>query len=147
MPTKKLGSDYMVWVESATPGTYNLILGQGDLTVNRSSSNIDTTTKDDGAYGTGAPGPRALSVDLNVIPKLPDATGYTRLETLSNASPAAPFNIQIRKGGTAGATPADVVFAGSVYGNLDSTTFGQSAAAGIKATFTAAAAPTTDILA
>jgi len=143
---KKLGSDYMAWVESVTPGTYNLILGQGNLTVNRSSSNIDLTTKDDGDYGTGAPGPRALSLDQDIIPKLPDATGYTRLETLSNASPRVPFNIQIRKGGVTGG-PTDVVFQCSVYGNLDSTSFGQAAAVGVKATYTAAAAPAVDTLA
>jgi hypothetical protein len=40
-----------------------------------------------------------------------------------------------------------VVFAGSVYGNLDSATFPQAGAVGVKSTFTAAAAPTTDILA
>lgn len=146
MPSKKLGSEYMVWVESAMPGTYNVILGQGNATINRSSSNIDTTTKDDGDYGTGAPGPRALSVDQDIMPKLPDATGYTRLETLANASPRVPFNIQIRKGGLTGAAP-DVVFQCSVYGNLDSTTFGQAAAVGVKATYTAAAAPTVDALA
>ncbi|MGE3304284.1 MAG: hypothetical protein AB7M12_14360 [Hyphomonadaceae bacterium] len=147
MPSKKLGSDHLVWIESAVAGTYNPILGQGDCIINRSSSNIDTTSKDDGDYGTGAPGPRALSVDLDVLPKLPDANGYTRLETLSNASPRAPFNIQIRKGGLAGASPADVVFQCSVYGNLDNTSFGQAAAVKSKVTFLAAAAPTIDALA
>lgn len=145
MTGKKLGSDNMVWVESPTPGTYNLILGQGDCTVNRSSSDIDLTTKDDGDYGTGAPGPRKLTLDLNIIPKLPDSTGYTRLETLANASPRAPFNIQIRKNGTSGVS-GDAIFAGSVYANLDSTTFPHAGAVGVKCTFTAAAAPTTDVL-
>lgn len=143
---KLLGSNYMVWIESATPGTYNLILGQGDCSINRGSSEIDTTSKDDGDYGTGAPGPRKLSVDLNILPKLPDTTGYTRLETLSNASPRVPFLMQIRKGGVTGGAP-DVVFQCSVYGNLDSSSFGQAAAAGVKATFIAAAAPTVDTLA
>jgi predicted secreted protein len=146
MASKKLGSDYMVWVESAVPGTYNVILGQGNSTINRSSSNIDMTSKDDGDYGTGAPGPRALSVDLDILPKLPDANGYTRLETLANASPRAPFNIQIRKGGLTGA-PADAVFQCSVYGNLDTTSLGQGAAVSTKTTFTAAEAPTIDTLA
>lgn len=145
MPSKKLGSDYMVWVESAVPGTYNVILGQGNCTINRSSSNIDTTSKDDGDYGTGAPGPRALSVDLDILPKLPDANGFTRCETLSNASPRVPFNIQIRKNGLTGVS-GDSVLTCSVYGNLDSTSLGQAAAAAVKATFTAAAAPTVDTL-
>jgi predicted secreted protein len=141
-----LGSDYLVWVESAVAGTYNYIRGQGTATINRGSSTIDTTSKDDGDYGTSAPGPRSLSVDLDIIPKLPDANGYTRLETLSNASPRTPFNIQIRKGGTT-ASGTDVVFQCSVYGNLDSTAFGQAAAGTVKTSLLAAAAPTVDTLA
>jgi len=146
MPKKILGSDYGVWVESAVAGTYNYVLGQGDCTINRGSSSIDTTSKDDGDYGTSAPGPRSLSVDLNIIPFLPDANGYTRLESLSNASPRVPFNIQIRKGGKTG-TGTDVVFQCSMYGNLDSTTLGQAAAGTVKASLMAAAAPTVDALA
>ena len=145
MAGKKLGSDNMVWIESATPGTYNLILGQGDCTINRASSDIDLTTKDDADYGTGAPGPRKLSIDLNIIPKLPDATGFTRLETLAQASPRAAFNIQIRKNGSSGVS-GDALFTGSVYANLDSTTLPQGGAVGVKCTFTAAAAPVLDVL-
>jgi hypothetical protein len=33
---KKLGNDYRLWIESATPGTYNMIKGQQDLSINRS---------------------------------------------------------------------------------------------------------------
>lgn len=146
MPTKKLGSEYMLWVESSTPNTFNPILGQGNLSITRSSGSIDTTSKDDGGYGTAAPGPKALSLGLEIIPKLPDATGYTRLETLCNASPVLPFNVQVRKGGLTG-TDADAVFEGSVYGNLDDTSYNQGDAVKVRATFSAASAPVTDILA
>lgn len=142
---KKLGNDYLVWVESATAGTFNVVKGQQSVSISREAGSIDTTTKDDQGYGTSAPGLKSLSISLDTIPNLPDATGYTRLETLCNASPSAPFNIQIRKGGPAGG-PGDVVFAGLVYGNISSTEFGQNDAVKAKVAFTAAAAPTTDVL-
>lgn len=147
MPAKKLGNDYMVWVESAVPGTYNVIRGQQGCTINRSAGEVDLSTKDDSGYGTSAPGLKNLSIDFSIIPSLPDANGYTRYETLCNAATPAPFNIQVRKGGLTGATPGDVVFAGSMYGNLDSTDFGQNAGVAVKSKLTAAAAPTTDVLA
>lgn len=142
---KKLGNDHMVWIESATAGTYTVIRGQQGCTINRTSGSIDLSTKDDGGYGSSAPGLRSLSIDLSILPNLPDALGYTRLETLANAATPAPINIQIRKGGLAGAT-GDVVFAGPVYANLDSTGFDQNAAVAVKTTFTGAGAPTTDTL-
>lgn len=145
MSTKLLGKDYMLWLETATAGTYALIAGQGDLSITRNAAKIDTTSKDDLGYGTSAPGLRDLSITLNIIPKLPDANGYTRLETQCNASPQAPFNIQVRSGGATG-TDADAVFECSVFGNLDGTDFAQGAAVNVKAGFYAAAAPTIDVL-
>lgn len=143
---KKLGNDYLLWVETATAGTFALIKGQQTLSVSRDAGSIDTTSKDESGYGTSAPGLKSLKLSLDTIPNLPDATGYTRLETLCNAAPAVPFNIQIRKGGQNGAA-GDVVFAGSVYGNIASTEFGQNDAVKAKIEFSAAAAPTTDALA
>ncbi len=142
---KKLGNDYLLWVESAVAGTYNLVKGQQSLSITRDAGSIDTSTKDDAGYGTSAPGLKSLKISLDMIPNLPDANGYTRLETLCSATPAAPFNAQIRKGGATGGT-GDVVFAGSVYGNISSSEFGQNDAVKAKAEFTAAAAPTTDSL-
>ena len=142
---KKLGNDFLLWIESSTPGTYNLVKGQQSLSISRDAGSIDTTTKDDSGYGTSAPGLKSLKISLDIIPNLPDANGYTRLETLANTTPAAPFNIQIRKGGQTGAT-GDAVFAGSVYGNISSTEFGQNDAVKAKVEFSAAAAPTTDTL-
>ena len=142
---KKLGNDYLVWVETSTAGTFNLVKGQQSVSISRDAGSIDTTTKDDSGYGTSAPGLKSLKLSLDTIPNLPDATGFTRLETLCNANPQAPFNIQIRKGGQTGAVGA-VVFAGLVYGNISSTEFGQNDAVKAKVEFTAAAAPTTDVL-
>lgn len=144
---KKLGNDYLLWVESATAGTFNLVKGQQALSIARDAGSIDTSTKDDSGYGTSAPGLKSLKISLDMIPNLPDANGFTRLETLCNAAPAVPFKIQIRKGGAGSAGGAgDVVFAGLVYGNITSTEFGQNDAVKAKAEFSAAEAPTTDTL-
>lgn len=146
MGTKKLGNEYMVWVAGAAENTFAVIRGQQGATVNRSATEVDLETKDDEGYGASAFGNRKLSIDLGIIPSLPDVNGYTRVETLSNAQPAEPFVIQIRKGGLTGGTD-DVVFECLVYGNMDSTDFGQNAGVGVKAKFSAAAAPTKDALA
>ena len=143
---KKLSNEYMVWVESITPATYNVIRGQQGVTINRGSSDIDTSTKDDSGYGTSAPGLKNLSLDLGILPNLPDANGYTRYETLANAQPAAPFNVQIRKGGLTG-TVDDVVFDCLVYANIDSTGFDQNTAVAVKTKMNAAEAPRVDKLA
>lgn len=142
---KKLGNDYLAWVESSTAGTYNLVKGQQSISISRDAGSIDTSTKDDQGYGTSAPGLKSLKITLDTIPNLPDAGGYTRLETLCNTTPQAPFNFQIRKGGPT-ATTADAVFSGSVNGNVDSTEFGQNDAVKSKFSFSAASAPTIDTL-
>ena len=143
---KGLGNNYLLWVESSTPGTYNLIKGQQNLKITRQAPTFDTSTKDDAGYGTSAPGLRSITIDLDMVPNLPDATGYTRLETLAGAVPAAPFNIQIRKGAASG-SGTDVVFAASMYGVITDSDFPQNGPASAKAQFSLAAAPTTDTLA
>jgi hypothetical protein len=144
---KKLGNDYRLWIESATPGTYNMIKGQQDLSWNQSGGAIDTSTKDDFPYGTQGPGLRSISIPYNLLADLPDANGYTRMETLSNAAVATPFNIQIRKGGSAGVTPGDVVFACSVYNTDFNVSAGQNDSVKATGTLVAAAAPTINALA
>lgn len=144
---KKLGNDYRLWIDSATPGTFSEVKGNQDLSINRNSATIDTSTKDDFPYGTSAPGLRQLSIPFSLIPNLPDATGYTRLETVANAAAATPVNFQIRKGGSTGASPADVVLAGSFYVTDFNTTMSQNDSVKASGTLVAAAAPTTDTLA
>lgn len=91
--TKYLGSDYRMEIESSTPGTYNEIAGQQNLSVNRSAGEIDTSTKDEFPYGSSANGSRKVSIPFTLIPSLPDANGYDRLKTLANGTAA--FNIRI----------------------------------------------------
>jgi hypothetical protein len=136
---KKQGNDYRLFVESATPGTYNEIKGQNDLSVSRSGGTIDTSTKDGGAYATSAPGQKSLSISFNLIPDLPDANGYTRFETLALATPQVAFNVQIKAGAT-------IVFTGSVYASECNTSFGQNDSVKCTGTLIAAAAPTVDAL-
>ena len=143
---KKLGNDYLLWAESpTTPGTYNLVKGQQSISISRDAGSIDTSTKDDAGYGTSAPGLKSLKLSLDILPNLPDASGYTALETSCNSVPSLPFNVQIRKNGATAVT-GDAVFAGSVYGNLSETSFGQNEAVKAKCELSAAAAPTTDKL-
>ena len=142
---KKLGNDYRLWIESATPGTYNEIKGQTALKINRQAGTIDTSTKDDFPYGTSAPGMRSLTIDFEIYPNLPDASGYTRLETQSQASPQAAINFQIRKGGSTGVT-GDAVFQALMnIGNID-TDFGKNDVVKASGQLTLAAAPTVDAL-
>ena len=144
---KLLGNNYRLWLESATPGTYNEIKGQSNLVVNRSSSLIDTSSKDDGAYGTQAPGLKSLTIDVTLVPNLPDANGYTRLQTAALASPTTASLFQIRKNGSTGADPADVVFQASMYiANLNNT-LNKNAAVDASFQLSLAAPPTIDALA
>ena len=140
---KKLGNDYLLWIKGDLD--YALVKGQQSISISRDAGSIDTSTKDDEGYGTEAPGLKKLKISLDILPNLPDANGYTALETNCNAVPAEPFEIQIRKGGKTG-TAADAVFDGLVYGNISSSEFGQNDAVKAKAEFTAAAAPIKDVL-
>jgi predicted secreted protein len=143
---KKLGNDYRLWIESATPGTFNEIKGQTSLKISRQTGQIDTSTKDDYPYGTQAPGLKTLTIDCELYPNLPDANGFSRLETQANASTTTAVKFQIRKGGSSGAG-ADSVFEASMYiGNFD-TDFGKNDVVKCTCQLTLASAPTTDSLA
>lgn len=144
---KKLGSDYRLWIESATPGTYNMIKGNVSLSYAASGSTIDTTSKDDYPFSTRAAGQRDLSIDFEIVPDLPDATGYTRFETQANLTAPTPTNFAIRKGGASGADPADVVVKGSFYITDLSVTLNNNEPVKVTGKLIAASAPTTFTLA
>jgi hypothetical protein len=124
-----------------------MIKGQQDLSINRSGATIDTSSKDDFPYGTSAPGLRSLSIPFALIPDLPDATGYTRLETQALAATATAVNFQIRKGGTTGNGTTDLVFQCSMYITDFNSSFAQNDSVKATGTLVAASAPTTDVLA
>lgn len=143
---KGLGNNYRLWVESATPGTFSEVKGNTDLSISRKGSTIDTSGKSDFPYGTQAGGLRSGSIAFACVPDLPDANGYTRLETLVNATVPTPFNIQIRKNGSSGVS-GDAVFECSVYATDWNTEMGKDAALKGMCTFVFAEAPTIDTLA
>jgi len=142
---KKLGKDYYLWIESAVAGTYNIVKGQQELEYAESAGTVDTTTKEDFPYGTSQPGNRNISLDFSCIPDLPDASGYTRFETVANSA-TPQINIQVRKGGPTGGAP-DVVFQCLMNVANKTTSMGNNAPVGSKWQLTNAAAPTTNALA
>lgn len=143
---KGLGNNYRLWIESATPGTYNQIKGNTTLSIARQAALIDTSSKDDGNYGTQAPGQRSLTISAEVIPTLPDANGYARLEAAANANPQVATNFQIRKGGDAGAD-ADAVFEGKMWIGDFNTSMDRNDVVKCSFQLTLESAPTTDELA
>lgn len=140
---KKLGNDYRLWIESATAGTYNEIKGQTSLKISRKSGEIDTTSKDDFPYGTSLNGTKAITIDFEIYPNLPDASGYTRFETMAAGS--SPVNFQIRKGGSSG-SGSDVVFQALMNITSNDTEMPKNDVVKASGQLTLAAAPTTDAL-
>ena len=143
---KKLGSDYRLWIESAVAGTYNEVKGQQGLTINRASGIIDTSSKDDGAYGTTAPAQKSVTIDVEIYPNLPDANGYDRLATRALASPQLPTKFQVRKGGSAGVT-GDTVWEASHYVGNFNTEFPKNDVVKCSFQLTLETTPVTDLLA
>jgi hypothetical protein len=139
---KKLGNNYLLQVESSTPGTYNTIAGQQTLSVNRSAGTIDTTDKTEFPYGSSRSGSRSVSIQFGCIPDLPDANGYDRLITLANDAQGDPFNIRIIDTSDSNA----VVFECSVTVSDRNNTLDQNNPAGATCTFVNAEAPVTDDL-
>ncbi len=142
--TTLLGNDYLAWIEGSTAGVYGYINGQGTLSETRSQTSIDTSDKTTAGYDTEAFGNIKVSYSLDIKCKLPDATGYTRLETQCNAK--TPFNFQVRKSGTGGQT-ADAIFAALMNGTIASRAFNKDGTVDVKVTLSLAAAPTIDQLA
>lgn len=139
---KRLGNNLRLQIESSTPGTYNEIAGQQNLSVNRAAGTIDTSTKDEFPYGSSRSGSRSISIPATFIPDLPDANGYDRLVTLANDASGDPFNIRIIDTGDSDA----VVFECSVTVSDRNNSLDQNAAGGASCTFINATAPVTDDL-
>jgi len=139
---KKLGSDYRLFLQSAVAGTFNMPAGQGNLNIQRGKGFSSSATKDTEGVDTQTPGLRTLSIKQELIPDLPDANGYTRMETLDKSNDTEIY--QIRKKPFA---VGDVVFEGSFYTALDNTDFEQGGSVKAGVTLQPAAQPTVDLLA
>jgi len=135
---KTLGEDYRLFVQTAVADTFVEPKGQGNLVVNRSSSPVDTTTKDTGRFGTSKPGQKSVSLQQEFIPDLPD-TGYARIKTLEAGDTVEVYQIRQKP-----FADDDVVFEcrmNAVFGN---STLNRGAAAATSLTLTADEAPTVD---
>ncbi|MDO7843453.1 phage tail tube protein [Sphingomonas immobilis] len=138
---KKLGNNYRLFVQSATPDTFNQPAGQGNLSIQRGKNFSSNATKDQGGVDTQQPGLRTISLKQDLIPDLPDANGYTRMETLDQSNATEKY--QIRKSPFA---VGDVVFECLMYTSLDNQDFNQGESVKVGVTLAPAAQPTVDAL-
>ena len=122
MGTKLLGNNYQIWVNTTVGGgapVFVQIGGQGTAKRNMTRATIDTSDKNSYPYKTSSPGSIALSLDVAIKVALPDV-GFTFLEqAVLNGTPV---QVQIRRGGAAGISPADVNLDGLFYATDCSTT-------------------------
>lgn len=140
----KLGNDYKVYIESTTPGTYNVIRGQRECSRSGSQATFSLGNKDTAPYDPQAPGTKTVGLSLVVTPDLPDTNGYTRAETVANATSATPVGVQIRKSPYSG---SDVVFEADMYITGFNGNFPYNGEVTTNMEFSLAAAPTVDALA
>ena len=138
---KKLGSDYRLFIRG-TDATFSQPAGQGNLTRNGGKNFSSTATKDTEGYDTQQPGLKTLTMKQDLIPSLPDPTGYTRMETLDKSNATEVYQIRKKPFAT-----ADVVFEAIMYTGLDDTSFNQGESVKVGVTLTLAEAPTIDALA
>lgn len=139
---KKLGNDYRLFLRGSDGTTFSQPAGQGNLTKNGGKNFTSNATKDTEGYDTQQPGLKTLTLKQDLIPSLPDPTGYTRMETLDKSNATEIY--QIRKKPFAA---TDVVFEAAMYTGLDDTGFNQGASVTVGVTLTLAEAPTVDALA
>lgn len=140
MPAQ-LGNDRRVFIESATPGTYNEIKGQRDVSQTADAAQIDIGDKNSSPYGRTAPGNFNYQITMSGIVDLPDANGLERL--YSQFLARAAFKIQIRE--TPFAT-GDVIFEGQVYCLNFNRSDPRNGERTYDVTFGLAAVPITDLL-
>jgi predicted secreted protein len=136
---KEFGKNWRIAVgDGAGPEVFTEIAGEVSFDWSRSSKEIDTSSKDDGAYATIGYGRQSVSISVSGKLTLPDADGLERVAEVSkSATPQC--NFKIMKG-------AAVKFAGTMsIGNL-STTHADDEVCTYKFDLKTAAAPTTDDL-
>jgi len=141
---KQTGEELRLFVQLApvggNPAVYVEPAGQGNLTINRASSPIDTSTKDTGIYGTSKPGAASVSIAQDFIPDLPDV-GYARMKTLAGGRLVETY--QVRQAPYSDDAD-DIIFEckmNTVFGNLGAN---RNTAVSTSVTLTADDAPTVD---
>jgi len=131
------GDDFTVHIESATPGTFNPIKGQRELSHDFSMGTYSQSTKDSAVEISGAAAV-THQITLAYMPDLPDANGATRLKTQAIAR--ATVRLQIRN------AAATVVFDCVMRCTTFNTSYPFRDGVGVQATFVPSAAPTVDLL-
>lgn len=133
-------NDYRLFIESATPGTFNAPAGQISVTTDRGEVSFSTIDKASAVETTGR-AMRTYNLSLEYRPDLPDTNGHTRLETFYGTGNA--LNVQIRKSpfGT-----SDSVYTASVRVSAMNTGSPLNDVNTTTATLTALAAPSVDAL-
>lgn len=139
---KKLGNDYRLFLQSSVAATFNQPAGQGNLSRDGGKNFSSNATKDTEGVDTQQPGLRTITLKQDIVPDLPDANGYTRMETLNQSNTAEVYQIRKKPFGT-----TDVVFECLMHTSLDSHSFNQGESLKVGVTLVPAANPTVDALA
>jgi hypothetical protein len=114
MATFKLGNDNLAWFALTQAGTYYLPAGQQDGKLGFKLATFDASTKDGAGFAVKGAGNIDVSFTLGLLPLLPDANGYTAIETVCFTYPRTPLFIKVRRNGTA-ATDADTFFGAAFW--------------------------------
>lgn len=137
---KLSANNYRLFIDSASPGTFNQLAGQISHTIDRGEVSFSTIDKAS-TVETTERAMRNYQLSTEYKPDLPDANGHGRLETIY-ASGASTV-IQIRKApfGT-----GDVMFACAMRVSAMNGSSPMNDTHTTSVTFTPTAAPTTDAL-
>lgn len=93
----KLGNNYVVFVSATIGGTYALLAGQQNGSLGGTRATADASHKTSGGVALKVPGLIDVPVDLTFVAELPDATGYSVVETAFKAGTTV--GVAIRKAG------------------------------------------------
>lgn len=91
------GKDWRLCIgDGAMPEVFTALGGETSFSFKRSSTEIDLSDKDDGAYGSTSYGQQKITISATGNLKLPDVA-FKKLSDTSKASPPEIF-IQLKKG-------------------------------------------------
>lgn len=134
----ELGKDWRLYIgDGAGTEVFVALGGEGSLEVQRSSDDIDFTSKDDSTYKSGGYGLQQITLSVSGKLKLPD-TALARIETVVKSGNPN-LNIQVKKGTT-------TKFACPVAVGNFSSSFPAEGAATYSFSMRNVGAPTTDAL-
>jgi hypothetical protein len=140
----KNGNDYQIWVAApATTPSFALFSGQQNLNIESSQQTADASNKTSGTVAIKIPTLREITIPVDFVADLPNATGYGVVETAHKNQTRVV--VQVRKDGDAGTAPDDVIFQAEMWATNLSVNAGLNAALSGSVQFVLAATPTTDL--